>query len=70
MEKLIKAAIIRAIRTMAQTSVAMIGTAVVIADVDWIMVASATALAGILSVLTSISTGLPETEVIESEKEK
>ncbi len=55
-----KAAIIRAIRTVAQTAVATIGTSAVLQDVNWIMVGSASVLAGILSVLTSIATGLPE----------
>ena len=54
-----KAAGVRAIKTIAQTAVAMIGTSVVIAEVDWVMVASASALAGVLSLLTSIA-GLPE----------
>lgn len=54
-----KAAGVRAIKTVAQTAVAMIGTSVVIADVDWLMVVSASALAGVLSLLTSIA-GLPE----------
>ncbi len=58
-KKWIKAAGIRAIKTVAQTAVATIGTAAALGNVDWIMVASASALAGILSILTSIA-GLPE----------
>lgn len=57
-----KAAGIRAIKTIAQTAVAMIGTSVVIAQVDWLMVVSASALAGVLSLLTSVA-GLPELKV-------
>lgn len=61
MKKFIKAALIRAARTVAQTAVATIGTTALITDVNWAVVASASALAGILSILTSIITGLPET---------
>lgn len=55
-----KAAAIRAIRTVAQAAVAAIGSAVMVTDVDWRGVAATAALAGILSILTSIATGLPE----------
>ena len=61
----LKATLIRAARTICQTAVAVIGTAYVLADVDWYMVISASLLAGILSILTSISTGLPEVEYAE-----
>lgn len=54
-----KAASVRAIKTVAQTAVATIGTSAVMGAVDWIMVGSASLLAGILSLLTSIA-GLPE----------
>lgn len=57
-----KAAAIRAIRTVAQAALATIGTAVVLSEVDWRYVISASLLAGILSVLTSVVTGLPEVE--------
>ena len=57
--KWIKAAGIRAVKTMAQTAVATIGTSAVMGEVSWVMVGSASALAGILSVLTSVA-GLPE----------
>ena len=57
-----RAAGIRAIRTICQTAVAMIGTSVLLTDVNWAAVASASALAGILSLLTSVATGLPEIE--------
>ena len=55
----LKAAAIRAIKTVAQTAMATIGTAAVLGQVDWIMVASSSALAGVLSILTSVA-GLPE----------
>ena len=59
MKEWFKAAGIRALKTVAQTAVATIGTSAVLADVNWVMVASASVLAGILSLLTSIA-GLPE----------
>ena len=59
MKEWIKCAGIRAIKTIAQTAIATIGTAAVLGDVNWVMVASAAALAGVLSLLTSVA-GLPE----------
>ena len=55
----LKAAAVRAVKTVAQTAVAMIGTCVVLSEVNWVMVVSASALSGVLSLLTSIA-GLPE----------
>ena len=60
-KKWIKAAGVRAVKTMAQTFIAIIGSAAVLAAVDWKVVVSATVLAGILSVATSVA-GLPEVE--------
>ena len=57
----IKAAGIRAIKTVAQAAIATIGTSAVLSGVDWVMVVSASVLAGILSLLTSLA-GLPELE--------
>ena len=66
MKEWFKRAGIRAIKTMAQTCIAMIGTSVVLSEVNWIMVCSATLLAGLLSMLTSIA-GLPELEEKDDE---
>lgn len=57
----LKAAAVRAIKTVAQTAVATIGTSVAMGEVNWIMVGSASLLAGILSLLTSVA-GLPEVQ--------
>ena len=57
-----KAALIRAVRTICQTAIATIGTTAVLEEVNWVVVASASVLAAILSILTSIATGLPEVE--------
>ena len=65
MKEWIKAALIRAIKTIAQAAIAMIGTAVVMNDVNWVMVGSAALLAGILSLLTSVA-GIPEVDGGES----
>lgn len=58
----LKYAAIRAVKTMAQTAVAMIGVGSVMSDIDWVRIASASAVAGILSLLTSVA-GLPEVKL-------
>lgn len=65
MNNFIRFALIRAARTVAQTAVATIASAQILSDVSWSVVVSASILAGILSILTSIATGLPEVEYQE-----
>lgn len=65
-KKWLTAAAVRAIKTVAQTALATMGTAFVLSDVDWPVVASASVLAGVLSLLTSVVTGLPEVEEAEN----
>lgn len=65
-KKWLKASAIRAVKTMAQTAVATIGTSAVMGDVNWLMVASASALSGIISILTSVA-GIPEVRSDENE---
>ena len=67
-KKWLKASGIRAIKTVAQTAIATIGTSAVLGEVNWIMVASASALSGILSILTSVA-GIPEVESKEESEE-
>lgn len=66
-KKWLKKAGIRAVKTMAQTFVATIGTAAVMQDVNWTMVLSATVLSGILSIATSVA-GIPEVQANETSK--
>lgn len=63
-KKWIKAAAVRAIKTVAQTAAATIGTSAAMGDVNWLMVGSSALLAGILSLLTSVA-GLPEVKEVE-----
>ena len=60
----VKFALLRAVKTIAQVAVATIGTAVAMGEVDWVMVASTSVLAGILSILTSVA-GIPEVKEAE-----
>jgi hypothetical protein len=64
-----KAALIRAIKTIAQAAIGFIGTSVVIGEVDWMFVLSGSALAGIVSLLMSIA-GLPEVKMAQEEQDK
>ena len=57
-----KCAVNRAIRTVAQTAIATIGSSALLSEINWPVVASTSAVAGILSILTSVATGLPESE--------
>jgi hypothetical protein len=62
-----KAALIRALHTIAQTAIAVIGTAAVLEEVNWMYVLSASALAGVVSLLKSLAIGLPEVSENDSE---
>lgn len=60
----LRAAMVRCVKTVAQTAVSLIGVGAVMSDIDWMMVGSASLLAGILSILTSVA-GLPEVKEAE-----
>ena len=60
MREFFKAALVRAVYTVAETAIGVIGTSAILSDVDWKMVLSASALAGIVSILKSIAVGMPE----------
>lgn len=62
MRNFAKCALIRALRTFAQTAAATVGTSALLNEVDWLAVLSASALAALLSLLTSVAAGLPEVE--------
>lgn len=64
-KKFWKSALIRAVRTFCQSLVAFIGATSLISEIDWLSALSASALAGLLSILTSVGTGLPEAEESE-----
>ena len=65
----LKAALVRAIKTVAQTAIATIGTAAVLCEIDYKLVISASVLSGVLSLLTSVA-GLPEVKLDQKEKEE
>ena len=60
-----KAALTRALRTICQTALALIGTATLMQELNWVQVLSASCLSGIASILTSIATGLPEAKKVD-----
>lgn len=70
MRRFWKATGVRAVKTLCQAAIAGVGTAVMMGGVDWPYVASSSALAGILSVLTSISVGLPEVKFPSADEVK
>ena len=70
MKKFIKCAVIRAVKTMCQTAIGIIGASTLISEVDWLMCLSAVGMSGILSILTSIVGGLPEVEEINFAEEE
>lgn len=69
-KRFLKAIAVRAIRTVCQAAIAGIGTAVVMREVDWVYVLSSSAVAGVVSILTSVATGLPEVKMPAPEEDK
>lgn len=70
MKKFFKCALMRAVKTMCQTAIGIIGASTLISEVDWITCASAVCMAGILSILTSIVGGLPEVDYEYEEEDE
>ena len=66
----LKAALIRAVKTFAQTAVSMIAVGAAFSEIDWLRVLSVSGVAFVLSILTSLATGLPETEMAERLKQQ
>jgi hypothetical protein len=64
----LKAALIRAIKTFAQTAVSMIAVGAAFSEIDWLRVLSVSGVAFVLSILTSLATGLPEVELMEKQQ--